>query len=265
MIGTLLLPLSFAAVRVSEVRIDSLPPLLDVQYVELSGIAGEHADLWLVVIGDQWHNPPAWVDSGVVRAVVRVDAAIPADRALLVGASPLMLEQPDIAAAMPLGSQHNHTVLLLPSEPWFGVGDDIDSDDDGEPDAPLGAVDSVAFLWQPPWPEGIGGHVYSPTVVGPDGGAVVWGAWLCLDSLAWRQVGMHYPDPLASPGTIGDPCAVTCPGDLDGDLTVGMGDLSTLLGDWGSADGPCDLDRDGIVGSGDLAAVLAVWGSSCVE
>ena len=49
------------------------------------------------------------------------------------------------------------------------------------------------------------------------------------------------------------------PADLDGDGTIGAGDLSILLGAWGTA-GPGDLDGDGDVGAADLSSLLAAWG-----
>ena len=50
-----------------------------------------------------------------------------------------------------------------------------------------------------------------------------------------------------------------CPEDLDGDGSVGSGDLAILLAAWGST-GAADLDGSGTVGSGDLAVLLAAWG-----
>ncbi|TVQ33769.1 MAG: hypothetical protein EA376_01355 [Phycisphaeraceae bacterium] len=54
-----------------------------------------------------------------------------------------------------------------------------------------------------------------------------------------------------------------CPADLDGDGSVGSGDLAVLLGCWGVAVGPCasaDLTGSGDVGSADLADLLGQWG-----
>ncbi len=52
-----------------------------------------------------------------------------------------------------------------------------------------------------------------------------------------------------------------CDADLDGDNTVGPGDLARLLGNWGVR-GPAqaDLNQDGIVESADLAILLGAWG-----
>ncbi|MCH2145797.1 MAG: FAD-binding protein [Phycisphaerales bacterium] len=51
-----------------------------------------------------------------------------------------------------------------------------------------------------------------------------------------------------------------CPADLDGDGLVGGGDLTTLLGVWGTADPVADLDGDGTISGGDLTALLGKWG-----
>jgi len=52
-----------------------------------------------------------------------------------------------------------------------------------------------------------------------------------------------------------------CPADLDGNGSVGSGDLGILLAAWGSMGGAADLDGSGTVGSGDLGILLAAWGA----
>jgi hypothetical protein len=56
------------------------------------------------------------------------------------------------------------------------------------------------------------------------------------------------------------------PADLDGDGSVGAGDLAVLLDAWGDKGAPgtlpADLTGDGRVDAADLAALLAVWGSA---
>ncbi len=49
--------------------------------------------------------------------------------------------------------------------------------------------------------------------------------------------------------------------DINGDGTVGIGDLLILLGAWGGCPSPCpaDFDGNGSVGIGDLLALLANW------
>ncbi len=54
---------------------------------------------------------------------------------------------------------------------------------------------------------------------------------------------------------------VECPWDLDGDQTVGVVDLLSLLEAWGPCKGcPADFDGNGDVGVSDLLALLANWG-----
>lgn len=70
------------------------------------------------------------------------------------------------------------------------------------------------------------------------------------------------PDPLGSMacfysgGGAGHECDVA---DLDGDGTVGHGDLGIFLANWGTS-GPGDFDGDGNVGHTDLGFFLSCWG-----
>jgi hypothetical protein len=60
-----------------------------------------------------------------------------------------------------------------------------------------------------------------------------------------------------------------CPGDVDGDGDVDLGDLAILLASYGTAEGDAgynpaaDLDGDGMIGLSDLAALLSVYGMIC--
>ncbi len=58
-----------------------------------------------------------------------------------------------------------------------------------------------------------------------------------------------------------------CPEDLDGDGTIGLGDLSILLANYGLASGANpedgDLNGDGAVDLNDLSLMLAVYGQDC--
>jgi hypothetical protein len=56
--------------------------------------------------------------------------------------------------------------------------------------------------------------------------------------------------------------APDCPGDLDGDGTVGVTDFLLILAAWGPCPGcPEDLDGSGDVGIGDFLLLLAFWGA----
>lgn len=61
---------------------------------------------------------------------------------------------------------------------------------------------------------------------------------------------------------IPDGCdAPPCPADLDGDKSVGGGDLTVLLGLWGPCvDCAADLNGDGVVGGADITVLLGAWG-----
>ena len=53
----------------------------------------------------------------------------------------------------------------------------------------------------------------------------------------------------------------TCSADVDGDGTVGVGDLLSVVDQWGPCSGcSSDIDGDGLVGIGDLLAVVDLWG-----
>jgi hypothetical protein len=58
-----------------------------------------------------------------------------------------------------------------------------------------------------------------------------------------------------------------CPGDADGDNSVGTADLLVLLANWGQATGSGaaggDFDESGTVGTADLLILLAQWGTTC--
>jgi hypothetical protein len=58
-----------------------------------------------------------------------------------------------------------------------------------------------------------------------------------------------------------------CTGDLDGDQTIGLADLSLILSNFGIPSDATpeqgDLDGDGDVDLTDLSSMLALFGSSC--
>lgn len=73
-------------------------------------------------------------------------------------------------------------------------------------------------------------------------------------------------DPVQCPdGETCDPsnglCETVCPGDFDGDGSIGTPDLLQLLASWGDCPGcPQDLDGNGAVDTLDLLEFLASWG-----
>lgn len=138
--------------------------------------------------------------------------------------------------------------LVLPAGQWWIAVQAVD-------ETPFG----VRYAWI--------GQVMPPTQIGGPthqrGGGVAHGN--------------GYPGPGTSNWFIGPPSPLavqqsfeirgsTVSSDLDGDGSVGSGDLAIVLGAWGMCSRgsmcPADLDNDGMVGSGDLALVLGAWGSA---
>ncbi|MEE2907282.1 MAG: hypothetical protein VX527_05550 [Planctomycetota bacterium] len=52
-----------------------------------------------------------------------------------------------------------------------------------------------------------------------------------------------------------------CPGDVDGDGTVGVNDILVVIGAWGTPDG--DATGDGVTDVNDILEVISLFGSSC--
>lgn len=250
------------APRLAEVRVDSLPPAVDFEYVEIAAPAGSDLDgLAIVVIGDDDEAlGPALGNSGVVEAVVPLGGiAVPAGHVLLVhaGAGPVPA---DLVAELRLEDADNLTVLLVRGSTAV-PGSDLDLDDDGTLDGPpwKETVDGIALVWNGPGT--LSEHVYASRQVGPLGGWFVFGARRCLDTDLWWPLASDFPDRLESAGELNRPCqGVLCQGDLDLDGTVGSGDLATLLGNWGMIGAIGDLDRNGRVEAADLTMLLARWG-----
>lgn len=59
--------------------------------------------------------------------------------------------------------------------------------------------------------------------------------------------------------------AVACPADINGDHSVGVADLLTVISNWGvcpnPSNCPSDLNNDDTVGVADLLAVISAWGA----
>lgn len=73
--------------------------------------------------------------------------------------------------------------------------------------------------------------------------------------------------PLVDMGAYEFGAAPPCPGDLDGDGSVSLSDLSILLANFGAASGATpeqgDIDGDGDVDLADLSILLSVFGATC--
>lgn len=251
--------------KLGEVRLDSLPPFTNAEYIEIAGIAGTSLDdLSIVVIGDDDDVlGPALGNSGVVEAAISLDGhAIPADRAFLVHASGIMLVRPDLAVPTNLEDADNLTVLLVRGAK-VAEGDDLDVDDDGVLDAPPWSemIDGVSFVWNAPG--SASEWTYATAQVGPLGGLFIFQARRCLDTDAWVIGSTSYAPASAteSPGIWNQPCAgALCVADPNGDGMRDAADLSIVLQNWGRLGTTADIDGDGEVAAGDLSLLLANWG-----
>jgi hypothetical protein len=84
--------------------------------------------------------------------------------------------------------------------------------------------------------------------------------------VAWAQVPNDLgPAEVHQAAKLDWPFEPDCPADLDGDGTIGLGDLAILLGNYERPGGPDegDLTGDGFVGLADLAIMLSVYGTDC--
>ncbi|MCX5652361.1 MAG: hypothetical protein NTU45_13400 [Planctomycetota bacterium] len=249
--------------KISEVRIDSLGPLFNVEYLELTGIEGSSLDgLSLLVIGDEDNSINASCgNSGWVESVTHLDGTeIPADRTFLIHASSLLLVKPDLIVDLALEDADNLTVLLVRGA-TVRAGEYLDLDNDGALDATpwKSLVDGVAFVWGTP---GVASeHVYAANRAAATGVAFVFQARRCLDTDAWAIGATSYPGASESAGRLNPPCAgVLCAGDLNSDATIGAADLAIVLSNWGAIGTRGDANSDAVVDAADLALVLANWG-----
>jgi hypothetical protein len=95
--------------------------------------------------------------------------------------------------------------------------------------------------------------------------------WLRIDvddCIVGLSAGEGLPDDfIATDISAAGPCGPDCPGDLDGDGTIGLGDLAILLAHYPTDSGATyddgDLDDDGDVDLADLATLLAIYGTDC--
>ena len=111
----------------------------------------------------------------------------------------------------------------------------------------------------------------------PSGGSVHTYEWTIPDAVTDRarvrvrqdNSGTDYYD--ISDGNFAIvPAAASCPEDLDGNGSVGLGDLAQLLGVYGTCAGDpeydpaADLNMDDCVDLSDLGSLLAVYGTDCL-
>jgi len=65
---------------------------------------------------------------------------------------------------------------------------------------------------------------------------------------------------VAGDGVLGITIETSCLGDIDGDGSVGIDDILTLISDWGTSASRSDLDESGTVDVGDLLILIDMFG-----
>ena len=250
--------------QLSEVRVDSLSPMLDVEYIELAGVAGTSLDGYaIVVIGDADDGfGPSLGDSGVIESVTHLDGhAIPGDHAIVVHMADLLWNTPDFAAELHLEDGDNLTILLV-RDASCSAGDDLDADDDGVLDTTpwTTAVDAVAIECAVPGK--MSEHTYATTKIADTTGFLVFHIARCPDNGEWKRGGLTYAAGVDdSVGVLNPPCdGMLCLGDIDRDGSVDAPDLAILLSNWGAFGTVADLDGDATVGASDITVLLSHWG-----
>lgn len=70
----------------------------------------------------------------------------------------------------------------------------------------------------------------------------------------------------SDPFTLSFVATPACPGDIDGDGNVGLGDVAQIIACWAEEDHcnhEADLDHSHDIGLGDLAVVIQFWSTTC--
>ncbi|MCP4362014.1 MAG: DUF11 domain-containing protein, partial [Chloroflexi bacterium] len=190
-------------VIISEVRTDQ-PSTDNDEYFELAGDAGTALDtLTYIVIGDDGSG-----GSGTIESVTSLSGSIAAGGFYLGVESTFSLTTTaDLTATLGFENSDNVTHMLV-SNFTGSLGDDIDTDDDGNIDnAPWSALINCIGLVES---IGSGDAIYCATTVGPDGIFVPGHAYNCPLSWVIGQFTVGIDDTPRA--------ANSCPA---GDLTIG--------------------------------------------
>jgi plastocyanin len=226
---------------ITEIRIDQSGADND-EYFELKGPEGFDLDgLTYLVIGDGSGG------SGVIESIVALQGVIGSSGTFVVAEGTFTLGTADQTASINFENSDNVTHMLVAN--FFGGFDDLDTDDDGNFDTTpwIAVADSVSLV------ETVdsGDLVYSDTQIGPTVDGFVPGhSYRCNDGLSgvWA-IGDFELGLTDTPGDMNPDCEASgCAGDYDGSGTVDVGDLLTVIGEWGAYDVT------------DLLLVISDWG-----
>ncbi len=258
-------------VMINEIRIDQ-PGGDDDEYVEILGPPDTSLDgLRYIVIGD------GAAGSGVIEVNLDLSGlTIPPDGLLVIAEDTFSLIPRrggivDFTTTFSFENGDNVTHLIAANvNALLELGSDIDAEDDGVIDAGTWWTDVLDVVGLKESDDG--DLLYAESLggvnIGPDDVFVPAHVYRCSPDGTWTIGGFDPfsidPPSADTPGAENVACAAgDCPGDADGDLTVGLSDLLAVLSAWGTTDPDADVDDDGSVGLSDLLAVLSNWGTSC--
>lgn len=259
-----------AAFKFNEIYIAHLPPE-DSEFIEVAGepLAPLAGMFVLTVIGGG-PNPGVLFSA---RNLAPADT-MPGDGYLVIGDSTtpnvdLLFTGPSL-----LPNETLTFYLIQVDDPMAIpalVGTDLDADDNGVLDTPIGSLgtvfDVVSVRDGDP-----ADFSYAVPVLGPSGALLPPGVFRPCDWPApWSRTDFLNADPAATmgfpptPGSRNTGCP-PCPGDINGDGVIGVNDFLSLLAAWGPCSVPCppscpaDLNGDCMVGVSDFLSLLAAWG-----
>jgi plastocyanin len=246
-------------VQLQEIRIDQ-PGADDDEYAELRGDGNLMLNgLWYLVIGDSTSG-----GSGVVENATDLTGLS------LINGTLLLAEDADTLgvvtdAIVNLNFENSDNVTHVLVMNFYGsVGDDLDTDDDGNLDVTpwTSVVDGVQIIEDP-----LGGDHTYPLVddmIGPtvDGyvPAHIYRYTSACGNFAMGTFDPYDVDAVDTPGSENPACPTACIGDFNDSGYVDVDDLLAFIGAWASNDMFFDLDGDGVVGVDDLLMLINAWG-----
>ncbi len=263
------------ALEINEIRIDQ-PGSDNDEYFELVGDPGESLDgISYVVIGD------GVGDSGVIEALIPLDGLEVPDDAFFLGTEStfsLNGDLPDLVTPLNFENSDNVTHLLVEGFSFdFGVGDDLDTSDDGQLDIePWGSIlDAISLVETAELPSAGAEHYYGDSLgfvdIGPTedlfvpshvyrvsdaGGDWAIGAFATSDK--------DTPG-LSNSGIIIQPSSAAC--DFNSDNNCDLSDIDLLTSVGNLAEGVTegfnpafDLTNDNRVDSSDITLWLKLAG-----
>ncbi|MFK7960827.1 MAG: lytic polysaccharide monooxygenase [Phycisphaerales bacterium] len=189
-----------------------------------------------------------WIPDGQLASAGRVDPDSPDYPRTHAGLDQVSADWPTTAVA----AGETITVDFFATAPHDpSVWDVWMTTPDWDPSMPL-TWDRMEFLFRPTVQLDAGHYTFDLTIPADRSGHhVLWIAWQRDDPVG--EVFVSTSDLMIT--------GAPCPGDVNADGAVGIGDLLSLLGGWGGNGPGADLAAPfDVIDTGDLISILAAWG-----